>query len=100
MKHALNSALCTTLPPTPPRGLTLPDPFTHQGLADWLSVKRLGHWTRAAGYSGRRTPEQLHTRLTGAPRGATGDDGLAEPTSLAYLTTLRVLRAAGVSTSC
>lgn len=67
--------------------------FTHQGLADWLSVKRLGHWLRANGYCGRKTPEELHARLLAAPRGATDDSGLAlGHVTLAYLTTLKTLR--------
>jgi len=67
--------------------------FTHQDLADWLSPKRLGHWLRAAGYSGRTTPEDLHTKLIAAPRGVTGDEGLARThITLAYLATLKTLR--------
>jgi transposase len=67
--------------------------FTHQGLADWLSPKRLEHWLRAAGYSGRSTGEQLHTRLRNAPRGLTDSEGLARAhITLAYVATLRTLR--------
>jgi transposase len=51
--------------------------FDCQDRADWLSVKRLAAWLAAAGYSGRVDPAVLHGRLTGAPRGATGDDGAA-----------------------
>jgi transposase len=73
--------------------LTFLTRFTHQGLADWLSVKRLGHWMRAAGYSGRKTPEELYAKFTSAPRGTTNDEGLARAhITLAYLATLRVLR--------
>ena len=73
--------------------LTFLTRFTHQGLADWLSVKRLGHWMRAAGYCGRKTPEELYAKFTSAPRGATDDEGLARAhITLAYLATLRVLR--------
>jgi transposase len=68
--------------------------FTHQDLADWLSPKRLAHWLRAAGYCGRTSAEDLHARLAAAPRGLAGDDGLARAhITLAYLTTLRALRA-------
>ena len=67
--------------------------FTHQGLADWLSPKRLAHWLRAVGYCGRTSPETLHARLLAAPRGLTDDDGLARAhITLAYVTTLRALR--------
>ncbi len=67
--------------------------FTHQGLADWLSPKRLAHWLRAVGYCGRTTAEDMHARLVAAPRGATGDDGLARAhITLAYVATLRALR--------
>jgi transposase len=67
--------------------------FTHQGLADWLSPKRLGHWLRAAGYCGRQTPEQLHAKLTAAPRGVTDDQALARAQiTLAYVATLTTLK--------
>ncbi len=67
--------------------------FTHQGLADWLSPERLAHWLQAVGYCGRTTSEQLHARLLAAPRGLTGDDGLARAhITLAYLATLQTLR--------
>jgi len=68
--------------------------FTHQDLADWLSVKRLGHWLRANGYCGRKTPQELYARLLDAPRGATDDSGLAHAhVTLDYLATLTTLRA-------
>ncbi len=68
--------------------------FTHQGLADWLSPKRLAHWLRAVGYSGRTSAEDLHARLLAAPRGLADDEGLARAhITLAYLATLRALRA-------
>jgi transposase len=51
--------------------------FDCQDRADWLSVKRLAAWLATAGYCGRVEPAVLHGRLTGAPRGATGDDGAA-----------------------
>ena len=67
--------------------------FTHQGLADWLSPKRLGHWLAAAGYCGRTSPQELHTRLAAAPRGPINEHGLAlAHITLAYLQTLRALR--------
>ena len=67
--------------------------FTHQGLADWLSPKRLGHWLRATGYSGRQTPEQLHSKLSSAPRGVTDDQALARAQiTLAYVATLTTLK--------
>ena len=67
--------------------------FTHQGLADWLSPKRMAHWLRAAGYCGRATPEDLHARLLTAPRGPADDEGLARAhITLAYLATLRTIK--------
>lgn len=73
--------------------LTFLTRFTHQGLADWLSVKRLGHWLGAVGYSGRKTPEELHARLLAAPRGVTDDTALVlAQVTLAYLATLKTLR--------
>lgn len=67
--------------------------FTHQGLADWLSPKRLGHWLAAIGYSGRTSPQDLHARLTAAPRGPVDEHGLAlSHITQAYLQTLRALR--------
>lgn len=67
--------------------------FTHQGLADWLSAKRLSHWLRAQGYCGRQTPEQLHAKLLAAPRGVTDDQALARAQiTLAYVATLRTLK--------
>ena len=67
--------------------------FTDQDLADWLSPKRLGHWLHAQGYCGRQTPEQLHSRLQAAPRGATGENALAQAhVTRAYLATLTTLR--------
>ena len=67
--------------------------FTHQGLADWLSPKRMAHWLRAVGYSGRTTPQDLHARLLAAPRGPADDQGLARAhITLAYVASLRALR--------
>lgn len=56
--------------------------FTTQDDADWLTPARLGTWLRKHGYSGRTTPEALHSRLTAAPRGITG----TEATSHAAIT--------------
>lgn len=48
--------------------------FDTQDRADWLSPRRLATWLSSVGYSGRTDPTVLHTRLTAAPRGLTGDD--------------------------
>lgn len=67
--------------------------FTHQSVADWLSPKRLGHWLRAQGYSGRQSAEQLYTKLPATPRGATDDQALARAQiTLAYAATLTTLK--------
>ena len=67
--------------------------FTHQGLADWLSPKRLGHWLQAQGYCGRQNAEQLHAKLLAAPPGLTGDQALARAhITLAYVATLKTLK--------
>jgi transposase len=52
--------------------------FDTQDRADWLSPKRFAAWLASVGYSGRVDPAVLHSRLTAAPRGATGDHGTAE----------------------
>ena len=66
--------------------------FDTQDRADWLSPKHLAAWLASVGHSGHTDPTTLHTRLTAAPRGATGDDGLAHAhitrALLATLTTL------------
>ena len=46
--------------------------------ADWLSPRRLVVWLEGQGYCGRKDRAELHARLAGAPRGATGDDGAAK----------------------
>ena len=51
--------------------------FDCQDRAGWLSPRRLAAWLKAAHYSGRKDPAELHARLAGAPRGATGGDGAA-----------------------
>ena len=75
-----------------PIGLRFLARFDCQDRADWLSARRLSAWLRSVGYSGRVDPEVLHARLTGAPRGLTGDPGLAAAhithAMLATLTTL------------
>jgi transposase len=68
--------------------------FPSQDTADWLSPKRLTAWLRAEGYCGRTDPTVLHTRLTSAPRGATGEH--AQPftaVTAAFVTVLRTLTA-------
>jgi transposase len=52
--------------------------FDCQDRADWLSPRRLAAWLEGQGYCGRKDPAELHARLAGAPRGATGDDGAAK----------------------
>jgi transposase len=51
--------------------------FDCQERADWLSGKRLSAFLKGVRYSGHTTGEVLHTRLSAAPRGATGDPGAA-----------------------
>jgi len=51
--------------------------FDCQDRADWLSPKRLGGFLKGIRYSGSTTPEAMHARLNAAPRGATGDLGVA-----------------------
>lgn len=66
--------------------------FDSQDRADWLSSKRLAAWLSSVGYCGRVDPAVLHTRLTAAPRGATGDHGTAEAhITRALLTVLTTL---------
>jgi transposase len=66
--------------------------FDTQDRADWLSPRRLAAWLTSVGYSGRTDPAVLHARLTAAPRGATGDDGLANACiTRALLTVLTTL---------
>jgi transposase len=75
--------------------------FTTQHQADWLtatsdptSPKRLTAWLRSVGYCGRTDPAVLHQRLTGAPRGFTGDAGQVHAsTTLAFVAVLRTLTA-------
>lgn len=68
--------------------------FTTQAQADWLSPKRLAAWLRSVGYCGRTDPAALHARLTGAPRGATGEHAhVHAATTTAYVAVLRTLTA-------
>jgi transposase len=68
------------------------DRFTTQAQADRLTPKRLAAWLRSVGYSGRTDPAALHTRLTAAPRGATGEHTGAAVTA-AFIAVLRALTA-------
>jgi transposase len=62
--------------------------------AAWLSEKRLGTWLRTNGYTGGKTPAELHARLIAAPVGIIGDDGDARGAiTLAYVNVLKTLRA-------
>ena len=66
--------------------------FNTQAKADWLSPKRLATWLSSVGYSGRTSPEVLHTRLLAAPRGAPGAEAETHAvTTLAYVAILRAL---------
>lgn len=68
--------------------------FTTQDAVDWLSVKRLTAWLSSVSYTGRIQPAVLHQRITGAPRGATGEHGQAlGGITHAYLTCLRTITA-------
>ena len=72
--------------------LTFLERFTTQSKADWLSPKRLSTWLSSVSYTGRTTPDVLHTRLLAAPRGTTSTDA-ATPTmtTLAFVAILRAL---------
>jgi transposase len=66
--------------------------FTTQDALDWLTPKRLATWLASVAYSGRTSGEALHTRITSAPRGATGAHGQAlAGITRAYLATLSVI---------
>ncbi|WP_226358263.1 IS110 family transposase [Pseudonocardia sp. ICBG601] len=66
--------------------------FPTQDRADWLSPRRLGAWLASVGYCGRVDPTVLHTRLTDAPRGHTGDNTTASAAvTTAYTAVLRTL---------
>jgi transposase len=51
--------------------------FDCQDRADWLTPQRLSAWLVSIGYTGRTDPAVLHTRLTAATRGVTGEQGRA-----------------------
>ena len=62
--------------------------------AAWLSPRRLAGWLRAAGYCGRKRPDELYARLDAAPAGVRGAE--AEPlaaVTLAFLTSIAAVRA-------
>jgi transposase len=68
--------------------------FTTQDDLDWLSPKRLASWLAGARYSGHTSAQTLHTRITAAPRGATGTHGQAlAGITRAYLATLDTITA-------
>lgn len=51
--------------------------FDRQDRADWLSPTRLAAWLKSVRYPGRIDAATLHARLIAAPRGATGEEGVA-----------------------
>jgi transposase len=65
-----------------PTSLAFLTRFDCHSRADWLSPKRLAAWLSSISYSGRTDPTVRYARLTGAPRGATGEHGAR----LAHLT--------------
>ncbi|MCA1671011.1 MAG: IS110 family transposase [Actinobacteria bacterium] len=66
--------------------------FATQDRADWLSPQRWSAWLSAAGYCGRTTPATFHTRLSHAPRGATGPAAdTAAAVTAAFVAVLRTL---------
>ncbi len=72
--------------------LTFLERFTTQSKADWLSPKRLSTWLSSVSYTGRTTPDVLHTRLLAAPRGTTSTDAATHTmTTLAFVAILRAL---------
>lgn len=77
-----------------PISLRFLERFPSATRAAWLSEKRLAAWMRANGYCGRKTPAELHTRLSVAPAGLGGDEGDTRGAiTLAYVTVLKTLRA-------
>ena len=76
-----------------PISLRFLERFPSATRASWLSEKRLGAWLHANGYSGRKTPAQLHRHLLDAPIGLLGEDGDARgAVTVAYVAILRALR--------
>jgi transposase len=66
--------------------------FTTQDALDWLSPKRLAAWLSSVGYSGRTPPTVLHTKISTAARGSTGEHGRAlAGITHAYLATLQTI---------
>lgn len=66
--------------------------FDCQDRADWLTPKRLAAYLAGIRYCGSTTPEKMHARVTAAPRGATGDAGVAAVhVTRALLAALRAL---------
>lgn len=66
--------------------------FTTQTRTNWLTPRRMASWLSSVGYCGRIDPTVLHTRLTNAPTGATGEAGEhAATVTLAFVTVLRTL---------
>ncbi len=78
-----------------PTGLRFLARFPTQDRADWLSVRRWAAWLSSIGYCGRTTPEAFHTRVTGAPRGASGPDAeVAAAVTAAFVAVLNTLNTA------
>lgn len=76
-----------------PISLRFLERFPSATRANWLSGKRLGAWLAANGYSGRKDPSELYSRLIAAPVGVTGDEGDARGAiTLAYVNVLKALR--------
>lgn len=72
--------------------LTFLTRFPTQDKADWLTPARLGKWLSSVGYSGGMDPAVLHTHLTAAARGATGDAAAAQqPITDSFVAVLKVL---------
>jgi transposase len=61
--------------------------------AHWLSEKRLGAWLRANGYCGRKTPNELYTRLRRAPEVPTSNNDERGAVVTAYVNVIVSLRA-------
>jgi transposase len=100
--NQLRAHLATALPATVELFAKIDSPVSRQFLArfttqddlDWLSPKRLAAWLKSVSYTGRGDPAALHTRITAAPRGATGEYGQAlAGITRAYLATLHTITA-------
>lgn len=77
-----------------PISLRFLERFSSATRAAWLSEKRLAAWLRANHYPGRKTAAELHTHLTTAPAGTTGDECDARSAiTLSYVAVLKTLRA-------